>query len=213
MRIIKRYLALLLFLFLSSLGISLAIKSGIGLAAFDAFNQTVADVTELKVGTIVMMVQIFFVFLQVIFLKKETTGKIFLQIPLVVLLGQFINLFVYHIFGELHLNNYILRIIIFTIAQFWTSFFIGTILVMNLIAMPIENLSLILSKRIPLTIGQIRQTIDGLFIAFSLAITFIFSVPLNIREGTLISALLFGPMLGFFMRRITPCFKKWRLIH
>ncbi len=212
MNLFKKYLTLLLSLFLASMGIALAIKSGVGLAAFDAFNQTVADTTNMQVGTIVMFVQIFFVFLQIVVLRKEASWKILLQIPFVVLLGQFINLFVYYIFGNLDLTNYFLRLILFILSQFWTSFFISIMLVLDLIAMPIENLSLILSKRIPFTLGQIRLAIDVLLIVSSLAITFIFSVPLSIREGTLVSALIFGPMLGVFMPALIPYFENWKLI-
>lgn len=212
MNLLKKYLTLLLSLFLASMGIALAIKSGVGLAAFDAFNQTVADTTNMQVGTIVMLVQIFFVFLQLLVLRKEASWKILLQIPFVVLLGQFINLFVYYIFGNLDLTNYFLRLVLFIFSQFWTSFFISIMLVLDLIAMPIENLSLILSKRIPFTLGQIRLAIDVLLIVFSLAITLIFSVPLSIREGTLVSALIFGPMLGVFMPALIPYFEKWQLI-
>lgn len=212
MKIIKRYIALLLLLLLTAFGISLAIKSGIGLAAFDAFNQTVADTIGLKVGTIMMFVQTFFVLLQIIILKKEITFDIFLQIPMVSLLGQFINLFVYTLFSDLSFSSYALRLFVFIFSQFWTSFFVGAILVLNLIAMPVENLSLILSKRISFSLGMIRQSIDIILILLSIIITYSFSVPLNIREGTVISAMVFGPMLGFFMNWIKVYFRKWKLI-
>lgn len=212
MKIIKRYIALLLLLLLTAFGISLAIKSGIGLAAFDAFNQTVADTIGLKVGTIMMFVQTFFVLLQIIILKKEITFDIFLQIPMVSLLGQFINLFVYTLFSDLSFSSYALRLFVFIFSQFWTSFFVGAILVLNLIAMPVENLSFILSKRISFSLGMIRQSIDIILILLSIIITYSFSVPLNIREGTVISAMVFGPMLGFFMNWIKVYFRKWKLI-
>lgn len=210
--LMKKYSILLLSLFLASMGIGLAIKAGIGLSAFDAFNQTIADTTGIQVGTIIMFVQIFFVFLQLLILRKEASWKILLQIPFVVLLGQFINLFVYYIFGNLNLTNYFIRLLVLVFSQFWVSFFISTLLVLDLIAMPVENLSLILSKRLPFSLGRIRLSIDVLLITLSLVITFIFSVPLSIREGTLISAVIFGPMLGVYMPVLIPYFNKWKLI-
>lgn len=202
----------MILLFLTAFGIGLAIKSGIGLAAFDAFNQTVADTVGLKIGTIIMFVQTFFVLLQIFILKKEITFAIFLQIPMVTLLGQFINFFVYTLFSNLTFTNYFFRVLLFIFSQFWTSFFVGAILVVDLIAMPVENFSSILSKKIPYSLATIRQSIDIILILLSLAITYIFSVPLNIREGTIISAIIFGPMLGFFMNWIRIYFIKWRLI-
>lgn len=105
-----------------------------------------------------------------------------------------------------------LRLLIFIFSQFWTSFFVGAILVVDLIAMPVENFSSILSKKIPYSLATIRQSIDIILILLSIAITYLFSVPLNIREGTVISAMIFGPMLGFFMSWIKVYFRKWKLI-
>lgn len=208
----KKYITLLIAVFLTAMGIGLAIKSSVGLAAFDAFNQSITNTTGIRVGTVVMFVQTFFVIIQLLVLRKDTTWHIFLQIPLVILLGQFINLFVDDIFGNLVLENYLLRLVLFVLAQVLISFAISTLLVVDLIAMPIENLSLILSRRLPFKLGEIRRAIDILLILSALAITWFGSTNLTIREGTVIGALIFGPLMDFHMPRVKDLFKKWKII-
>lgn len=210
--ILKKYLTLLLAVFLTAMGIGLAIKSSVGLAAFDAFNQSISNTTGIRVGTVVMFVQTFFVLIQLFVLRKDATWNIFLQIPLVILLGQFINLFVDTIFGGLVLENYLLRMVIFILAQVLISFAISTLLVVDMVAMPIENLSSILSQRLPFRLGEIRRTIDILLVISAFAISYFTSTELTIREGTVVGALIFGPLMDFHMPRVERLFKEWQII-
>lgn len=211
MKNLKKYITLVIAVFLTAMGIGLAIKASIGLAAFDAINQSISNVTDVRVGTVVMFVQTFFVLIQLLILRKDTTWHVFMQIPLVILLGQFINLFVDDIFGSLNLQNYLLRVGIFILAQLIISFSISTLLVVDLVAMPLENLSAILSQRFPFTLGQIRQAIDIILILSAFIISYVSSTEWTIREGTILSALIFGPLMDFHMPRLKPLFKTWQL--
>lgn len=209
---LKKYIALVVAVFLAAMGVGLAIKSSVGLAAFDAFNQSITNTTGVRVGTVVMFVQMFFVLIQLLVLRKEATWHLLMQIPLVIILGQFINLFVDGIFGNLFLENYILRLLLFILAQVIISFAVSTLLVIDLIAMPVENLSAILAQKLPFKLGQIRQVIDILLILSALVISLVSSTEWTIREGTVLSALIFGPLMDFHMPRLKPLFKKWELV-
>lgn len=208
---LKKYIILVIAVFFTAMGVGITIKAGMGLAAFDAFNQSITNTTGVRVGTVVMFVQTFFVLLQLLVLRKDTTWHILLQIPLVVLLGQFINLFVDNIFGNLVLENYLLRIVLLILAQVIISFAVSTLLVIDLVAMPVENLSAILAQKLPFKLGQIRQAIDILLIISTLTISLISSTEWTIREGTVISAMIFGPLMDFHIVRLAPLFNKWEL--
>lgn len=209
---LKKYIALVIAVFLTAMGVGLAIKASVGLAAFDAINQSISNATNIRVGTVVMFVQTFFVLIQLIILRKDATWRLFMQIPLVILLGQFINLFVDDIFGNMELHNYLLRVTVFIVAQLIISFAVSTLLVIDLIAMPVENLSAVLAQKFPFKLGQIRQAIDILLIIGALAISLVSSTEWTIREGTILSALIFGPLMDFHIPRLKPLLKKWQLI-
>ena len=55
-----------------------------------------------------------------------------------------------------------------------------------------------IADRIGTTMGKLRQKIDVVLVLICVAITLIFGVEWTLREGTIIAALLFGPMMDFW---------------
>lgn len=212
MSLLKKYTTLIVALFFAAMGISLQLKAMIGVAPFDAFNQTVSFITGQPVGNIVMYVNILFILLQILILRKDTTWRIFLQIIVGVLLGQFVNLFVYYVFDSLVLDNYIMQLLLFILGCLWVPFFLGAIIVLDLVTMPVENTALLISEKTRFTFGQFRQFLDIGFVILALILTYVFSEDLTIREGTVISALTFGPLFSVYMPRIEKVFYRWGLI-
>lgn len=209
---IRKYITLIIVLLLAALGISLQLKAAIGVAPFDALNLSVSYVFDLRVGDVVMLINVIFVIGQILILKRETDWTIFMQFIIGILLGQFVNFFSYVIFDQWVVENYILRLLLLIGGALWVPIFIGSVMVLDLVTMPVENLAMVLSNEIPFSFGQIRQFMDITFVVLSLVLTVVFSDPLTIREGTIISALTFGPLLSFYMPKIEVLFKKWRLI-
>jgi len=212
MSTVKKFIVLVIALFLAAMGISLQLTAAIGVAPFDALNQSFAYVFDMRVGDIVTIVNVVFVVVQILILKKDTTWKILLQIVIGALLGQFVNLFMYGVFSQLVIENYIWRMLLFLFGALWVPIFIGSVMVIDLVTMPVENLAMVLSNEVKYSFGQIRQLMDIIFVVISLALTFLFSEPLTIREGTIISALTFGPLLSFYMPKVKTLFEKWKLV-
>ena len=212
MSLLKKYTTLIVALFFAAMGISLQLKAMVGVAPFDAFNQTVSFITGQPVGNIVMYVNILFILLQILILRKDTTWQIFLQVIVGVLLGQFVNFFMYFVFDSLVLENYILQMVVFILGCLWVPFFLGAVMVLDLVTMPIENTALIISEKTRFNFGLVRQFVDIIFVVLALILTFVYSEDLTIREGTVISALTFGPLFSVYMPRIEKVFKRWGLI-
>lgn len=208
----RKFVVLVLSLLLAAFGIGLQIKAAIGLAPFDALNQTLAYLFEIKVGDVVTYLQIFFVVFQVLILRKETKWTILLQVFVGALLGQFVNFFVYNVFGNLVVDSYLLNAMLLAFAAVWTPFFIGSVMVLDLVTMPIESFSMVVSERTKFSFGQIRQFADILFLVASIVITLAYSFTFTIREGTIVSALTFGPLLSVYMPIIEKLFRKWNII-
>lgn len=203
---------LIIVLLLAAMGISLQMKAIIGVAPFDALNQTISFVTGIRVGDVVTFVQVGFVIAQILLLRKDTNWRIFLQVFVGLLLGQFVNLFYYFIFDGLVLENYAIRMVVFILGCLWVPIFIGSVMVLDLVTMPVENFAMVLSNKTDFTFGQVRQAVDIVCVIIALTLTFVFSEPLTIREGTIISALTFGPLLSFYMPKVERQFRKWELI-
>lgn len=209
---LRKYFVLIIVLLLAAMGISLQMKAIIGVAPFDALNQTISFVTGIRVGDVVTFVQVGFVIAQILLLRKDTNWRIFLQVFVGLLLGQFVNLFYYFIFDGLVLENYAIRMVVFILGCLWVPIFIGSVMVLDLVTMPVENFAMVLSNKTDFTFGQVRQAVDIVCVIIALTLTFVFSKPLTIREGTIISALTFGPLLSFYMPKVERQFRKWELI-
>lgn len=212
MSTIRKSIILIVALLFASFGIGLQIIASIGLAPFDAFNQAIADALTLRVGDVVSVMQILFVGLQVLVLRKETTWKLFLQVFVGALLGQFINLVLYTVLSGVVVNTYFMRMVLLVIGSLWTPIFIGAIMVLELVTMPVESFAMVVAKKENLLFGKVRQYIDIVFLVIAVIIPLISKEPFTIREGTIISALTFGPLLNIYMPIISKYFQKWNII-
>lgn len=212
MFIVRKYSTLLTLLVLASMGISITIKVAIGLAPFDAFNQTFSYVLNIRVGDIVTIAQVIFVMIQLLILRKKATYHILLQIPLAAIVGQLINFWLYRVYSAFEVENYIIRLILLLVGISWVAFFLAGVMVLDLITMPLESIAMVIAREINRPFGRVRQWLDIFFIIVSLGLTFLYSLPFTIREGTVIAAVLFGPLLTIFMPIIEEKFKSWKLI-
>lgn len=212
MSTMRKFLILIASLLLAAFGIGLQIKAAIGLAPFDAFNQAIAYAFNFRVGDVVSFAQVLFVGLQVLILKKDVTWKLFLQVLVGALLGQAINLVLYTVLSGLVVEGYFMRLAFLVFGSLWAPFFIGAIMVLDLVTMPVESLAMLVAKKTGKLFGQIRQYIDIVFLILAVVITFISKEPFTIREGTIVSALTFGPLLNLYMPIIQKYFTKWHII-
>lgn len=212
MSTIRKSIILIVALLFASFGIGLQIIASIGLAPFDAFNQAIADAFTLRVGDVVSVMQILFVGLQVIVLRKETTWKLFLQVFVGALLGQFINLVLYTVLSGVVVDTYFMRVVLLVIGSVWSPIFIGAIMVLDLVTMPVESFAMVVAKKSNLLFGKVRQYIDIAFLVIAVIIPLISKEPFTIREGTIVSALTFGPLLNIYMPIISKYFQKWNII-
>lgn len=209
---VRRYSALLVLLILASMGISITIKVAIGLAPFDAFNQTLSYIFNIRIGDIVTIAQVVFISIQLLILRRKATYHILLQLPLAAILGQLINFWLYRVYSLFEIESYIIRLILLLVGITWVAFFLAGVMVLDLVTMPLESIALVISREINQPFGKVRQWLDIFFIVVSLGLTFMYSLPFTIREGTLIAAVLFGPLLTVFMPLIEKKFKSWKLI-
>lgn len=185
-----------------ALAITFMLKASVGVGAFDAVTQSLSILSGIRIGTVAMVLNLSCVIGQLIILKKEFGFNRFLQIPLSILIGMLVNYFYYDLFASIQLNNYATAMIIYFLALVLATFSVSIVMVLNIVTFPIESLCLALTKKVPLKFAVIRQVADILFVVVSVGLTFIFGLTSSIREGTVIGMLIFGPLMGFFIKRV-----------
>ncbi|SEI92170.1 Uncharacterized membrane protein YczE [Alkalibacterium gilvum] len=208
----RGYALLTFFSATTAFAISFMLKASIGVSPFDASNQTLSFLSGIQVGTVSIIVNLFFVFGQFVLDRKNFGFRHFMQIPLSMLVGVLVNFFYYDLFESVEFNNYIESFIVFFLALTVVTFSVSVVTVLNLITNPIETFCVALTKHIRLNFPVLRQIVDIFFVSLSLALTFIFDLPATVREGTVITMLIFGPMMGVFIKYIYPALTKRGII-
>lgn len=211
MKEIKRYVAMLILIIVTGIGAAFSIKAAIGVGAWDAMTQTMGFLTGIKVGTMGMIINISCVAGELLILRKDFKLKHFLQIPLSVLLGVVVNFVLYNVLGDVSFDSYALRLAVLISSYTLLAASVGAIMDLNAVTFALEGLCMAVAGKTGMKFSNLRQLVDVICIVVVLILVVTIKVPLVVREGTVIGMLMFGPLLGFFMKKAGPVFKKMNL--
>lgn len=175
-------------------------KANIGVEAWDALAQSGSAITNIPVGTVLMILNITCVLIQWIILKKDFKFKHMLQIPLSVFIGYLVNYFYYDLFGNLIVNNYFIKVLILILGYLVNAFVVAGIMMLDVVTFALEGACKVISDKYQLSFPKFRQFIDVLSVASVIVLSMMFHIDLYVREGTVIGMLIFGPMIGFFTK-------------
>jgi len=212
MKEIKRYLASLILISCVGIGASFALKAAIGVGAYDAMAQSFAFSTNMKIGTWAMIINTSCVVGQILILRSKFQKVQWLQLIVAFLLGSIINFVYYTILKNVTFDIYAIRVLVLILAHVFIAFVISGIMLINRITLPLEGLCMAIAQRTRFSFAQLRQYADILSILIAVSISLLFSVPLTIREGTVIAMLIFGPMIGFMMPRVRRFYIQFNLM-
>ena len=175
--------------------VAFAMKAGLGVLPVDAAIASIADVLNVKVGTISILFHGSFFLGQIAMERKNFRKTEFFQVLYITLGGTVLNFFLYTVLKNVTFTFYPIRLLV-TLGAFMTAAF-GCTLVneTRLMRTPMEGCIQLIADRIGAVNGKLRQKIDIGLVIISLALTLIFGTAWTLREGTVIAALIFGPAM------------------
>lgn len=212
MKQIKRITLLIALLVMVGLGASVSLKAAIGVGAWDAMAQTFSFLTGIKVGTLGMLFNSLCVLGQVLVLKRNFRWIQLLQLPLNVFLGTIINFFLYEVLGGVTIDSYIVNLALLTGALIFISLAVGAVMLLDVVTFALEGFCMAIAQVTGIGFSKIRQRVDIFSILVILLLTYSFSLPLSLREGTILGMLIFAPLMGFFMAKLRPLFQRLDLL-
>ena len=178
--------------------VAFALKAGIGVMPVDAAITSIATLIGMKVGTFSMLFHGSFFLGQIAMERKNFRKTELLQILYIVFGGSVLNFFLYTVLKNVTFSLYPLRLIICVLAFFVSAFGCTLVLETHLMRTPMEGCVQMIADHIGTTMGKLRQKIDIGLVLICVVITLVFGVEWTLREGTIIAALLFGPMMDFW---------------
>lgn len=181
---------------------SISIKAAIGVTPVDATMATLTAISGLKMGGLSILFQSIFFLGQIALERKNFRKAELLQIVYILLGGYLFNFFIYTVLSNVVFHTYLTRLISCILAYVFCS--LGCILVIDskLMRIPVEGFAQVLADRKGLTLGRVKQILDFLLILLCVALTLIFRVDWTLREGTIIAAMIFGPLMDMWRKII-----------
>jgi len=203
--IIRKTVALLIVFSVIYLGVCFAIKAHVGLGAYDALCLTISNVIPSKfftVGTVAIILNSSFVFGQILLEWKNFRPPELMQFFFIFFGGHLLDFFVYTLFADLVVSYYPWRLLLAVVAFAISALGVMIVMESRFVRVPLEGFCTLLAHRLGKKMGFIRQRGDALFFVLVLLLTFIFDDDLNIREGSVICLLIFGPLLDLFKKPV-----------
>lgn len=213
MNMSKKIIILTIIVCFLSVGVALTLKAEIGVGAWDALLAAISNIIDVPIGTVGMVLNFILIFAQIIILRSNFRKIQLLQFPISILLGLVINFMFYEVFSMLTLESYVMKLVTLLLGYVIIAFSVAGVMVLDVIFFPVEGFTMAISDTINKKFYVIRQLVDVISVVTVLLLVILFNQPLVVREGTIIGVIIFGPLLGVFMKILKPIFKKYDLIY
>lgn len=207
MKMMNRVILYLFGLFIITIGINLSIISDLGISPVSAFTYPLSQAIHITLGTITFMTYACLMLIQWLLLGKRFQLKNLLQVPFSLAFGFFVDL-TGQMLSFIQLHNYIEQFLCMILGIVICAIGATIYIVMDIVPNAPEGFNLAVSQSFQMPFSKAKILSDLMFIGIGIFISIIFIGHIvAIREGTLISALLTGKLIGVFTKHMEPTLK------
>lgn len=211
--LLRRYLLFCVALFVNALGIAFITRAALGTSPITSVTYVLSMFTPFTIGEWTIMLNILFVVLEPFMMTrkdlKEDLRMFLLQIPISFCFGIFIDICMHYILFWLNPATYPSMIIALLIGCVILAVGIALEVKANAAMMAGEYFVKVITRRFRGEFGYIKLGFDVTLVAIACLLSLIFMSGIyGVREGTVIAALIIGPIVHF----VSPYYKfldKW----
>lgn len=194
----KRYVVYLVSLFIISLGASLSIKANLGTSPLICIPYVSSLITKYSVGTTSFIFNILLIFLQVVLLRKDFHKRQYLQILIGTIFSVFID-FTLMLVNFLNPVGYVSQLLLLLVSCIVMAFGVLLEIKTEVVYLPGDGIIVAISEVLVREFGKVKPFVDTSFVVTAVILSIVFLGYLaGVREGTIISALIIGPMVRLF---------------
>lgn len=200
--LIKRYIFLLVGLFVNGLGVSFITKAGLGTSPITSIPYTLSLGFTPTVGMFTLVFNIFLVILQVILLRRNFQLQNLLQLPIIALFSFFIDLTM-SLLGFMQPETYAMKVVSLIVGCLILGFGVFMEMVANVAMLPGEAIVRAVSDVFSTDFGKTKIAFDSSMTIIAAILSFIMFKHLDgVREGTIVAAILVGFIARLFKKYI-----------
>ena len=199
-RNVNRYVIYLISLFIISLGASLSIKANLGTSPLICIPYVSSLISNLSVGTTSFFFNIILIAIQVILLRRGFERRQYLQIVIGTIFSVFID-FTLALVSFINPVDYISQFIVLLLSCVVMAFGVLLEIKTEVVFLPGDGFIVAISKVLKREFGKIKPYCDVSFVITAVILSFVFLGYLaGVREGTVISAIIIGPIVRIFKK-------------
>lgn len=194
---IVRLIAYLIGLFIMTIGVSMSVKSNLGVSPVSSIPYTITCITGLEMGKATIVFHIFLVILQILILRKAFKIKNLLQVIVGVVFGYFTT-FSNFLFSYLPTpENIIIRLIMMLLSTVIIAIGIFLYLPSDIVPLAGEGAMKAISDKAGIEFSKVKMGFDITMVAVSLIACLLILKKLgSVGIGTVVAAVLVGMILG-----------------
>lgn len=198
-----RYIIFLIGLFVNSLGVSLITKANLGTSPISSIPYVLSLNFPLTLGNFTIIFSLLLIFLQLLILRKNFKPEYYLQIPVSILFGYFID-FTMILMAFVQPESYPSKIIYLLIGCVILGFGVYIEVLADVVMLPGESFVRAIVQTWNREFGSTKVCFDVSMAVIAAVLSFVLAHRLDgVREGTVIAALLVGFIARQFGKALT----------
>ncbi|MCB2311594.1 DUF6198 family protein [Clostridium tagluense] len=199
---IKRYLLLIVALFIMAFGIALSTKARLGTTPISSVPLVLSLGLPWSMGKIVIVMQVVFVVLQIVILRREYQPLQLLQLVVAFIFGYFTD-FTLNLVSDMQIHSYIVQWLVCIVSIFVVALGVFLEIKANVVMLAGEGLVKAIAQKTRKDFGKIKMCFDSALVIISVsASVYMFNELKGVREGTIAAALLVGNVVSYYNKRL-----------
>lgn len=197
---LRRVFLYVLGLFILALGVSVSVKSNLGISPVNSIPYVLSRATGLDQGLLVTLVFCGFVLLQIVLLRREFRWIQLLQMVCSAVFGYFVNLSNWLLSFPAP-EGYPVRLLLTAVSVLLIAVGVFLYLCAELIPQPGEGLCLAIERKTGWKYGNIKVGFDCALVLSATVISYLtMGEIVGIREGTLVAMVFVGKLIGLLSK-------------
>lgn len=203
-----RWSLYLLGLFVTALGINIAIRSDLGVSPVSSFPLTLSKVIGISLGTVTVAVYAVFVLAEVLLLGRRFKPKNLLQLVFNFAFGFFLDLTGKSLI-RLVIHGYGMQLLWLLIGIAAIALGVVLFLSMDIVPNAPDGIVLAYCERTGANYSTAKFGFDCICVTLSITFSLVFLHKIvSVREGTVLAALLTGRLIGVFAKPCGPWLRR-----
>lgn len=195
-------------LLILAFGIALSVNSNLGVSPISSLPYVISQITDVSLGTCTTVIYALYILLQMVLSRKKFQPALLVQLVFSTVFGYFVDGAKF-ILGDFMLPTYFGQLVMLIGSILLIGLSLVFYIDVELVPMPAEGLVGCIAERTGKPFSSMKVAVDCTSVLVAVTLSFMFLGGLvGVREGTVITALLAGRMMGVFRKWLNPLIRK-----